>query len=57
MENSKKRVLAYQLAVPLSNDALDEVSGGIHMTSKQTFVASGNSAQGPEVIWELVVDF
>lgn len=56
MEN-KKRVLAYQLAVPLSNDVLDDVSGGSNMTSKQTVRASGSSAQGADAIWEMVVDF
>lgn len=57
MEKSKNRVLAYQLAVPIPNEALDDVSGGINMTSKQTLVATGNSAQGADVVWELVADF
>ncbi len=57
MEKSKNRVLAYQLAVPIPNEALDNVSGGANLTSRQTFVATGNSAQGPDVVWELVADF
>ena len=57
MEKSKNRVLAYQLAVPIPNEALDNVSCGANLTSRQTFVATGNSAQGPDVVWELVADF
>jgi hypothetical protein len=58
MEKENKRVLAYELATPISNEELGRVSGGnMQVTTRQTVKISGNSAQGPDVIYDVAADF
>lgn len=57
MENGKNRVLAYLLATTINDDDLDSVSGGqAQISSRQTLHASGNSAQGPDVFYDVSAD-
>lgn len=57
----KQRVLAYHLAVPLSLEELDQIAGGggggMQMTQRQTMQATGNSATGPDMRYDVAVDF
>ena len=46
MEMNNERVLAYQLATPITSDELDEVSGGGAQSIRWTYGPSGNSASG-----------
>lgn len=59
MEKNKNRVLAYQLAVPLSHDALDTVSGGgVHLTNHNTVRPSGSGAINQvDIIVDVSVDW
>lgn len=47
MENKKERVLAYRLAKEISNEELEQVSGGIgfKMTTSATFRPTGSTGQ------------
>ncbi len=57
MENGKTRVLAYRLATTINDNDLDNVSGGqAQISSRQTLHVSGNSAQGPDVFYDVSAD-
>lgn len=45
MNNKHGRVLAYSLAKEISNEELNEVSGGSFMTSSTTFGPTGSTGQ------------
>ncbi|MCP0914743.1 MULTISPECIES: bacteriocin [Legionella] len=55
MENKNKRVLGYTLAKQISNEELEQVSGGggPQLTTRQTVKVSGVAS---DVIYDVVVD-
>ncbi len=59
MENKKERVLAYNMAKVITDDALIEVSGGkgYCQCSRKTIGGSAGSGQPTEVHFEMVWDF
>jgi hypothetical protein len=56
MENSKQRVLGYQVAKVIEKDDLAEVSGGWQWSNRITGGVSGGSGQGSEAHVDLVID-
>ncbi|KTD61692.1 bacteriocin [Legionella spiritensis] len=58
MTHNKERVFAYNLAKTISNDDLEQVSGGSSQwTSKQTVQATGGSGQGVDARYDVSVDW
>jgi hypothetical protein len=57
MENPTNRSLAYQLAESIPEPELDTISGGLFgLSAHQTVKMTGDSAQGPELAFDVSLD-
>ena len=58
MENNQQRVLAYNLATSIKEEELEQVSGGkSNMSTHQTLKATGDSARGGDVAYDVGCDW
>ncbi len=62
MEENSQRALAYALAKPIDNHALDQISGGVsgagmHLSTRETVVASGFNSHNADVMIDGSLDW
>lgn len=60
MESPIPRPLAYLLATAIQNEAFESITGGsgpFGVTTNQTLRATGDSASGPEVNYDVTFDY